>query len=131
MKGRILLISSMIFVLFIASCIKQDGVQPGAQNSATASVTTSDVSSITINSAVVGGNVTSEGGSPVTVRGIRFGTNTKTLLQNGRDITVGSGAGSFSTTVTGLSKDSLYYVCAYASNTGGIVYGGQKYFTPR
>lgn len=91
-------------------------------------VTTDPVSGITANSATMGGNVTDGGNTPVTDRGVFYGTapdpeNTGTKLQ------IGSGTGAFSSTLGNLASGTPYYVKAYATNSKGTVYGDEVSFT--
>ena len=91
-------------------------------------VETDEVSNITISSASCGGNVTSDGGDPVTVRGLCWGREEYPDLSD--EITVnGSGIGPFESQITGLDCDSVYYVRAYATNSVGTAFGSQKMFT--
>jgi hypothetical protein len=78
--------------------------------------------------ATLGGKVTSDGNSTVTERGIYWGTSPDPQL-TGTKLVIGSGPGSFSTNLSGLSPDETYYVIAYAINTDGPSYGIQKTFT--
>jgi hypothetical protein len=91
-------------------------------------VTTTTASSITANEAVSGGNVENDGGSAVISRGICYST-TSNPTTNNNNISNGSGNGSFSAIITGLSPNTLYYVRAYARNSIGISYGNQISFT--
>jgi uncharacterized protein (TIGR02145 family) len=92
------------------------------------SVTTADVSSITTNSAICGGNVTSEGSSAVTARGVCWNTTGAPTIFN--DITSdGSGTGSYTSNITGLTASTAYFVRAYATNDNGTGYGDQESFT--
>ncbi|MBR3412509.1 MAG: DUF1566 domain-containing protein [Bacteroidales bacterium] len=91
-------------------------------------VTTNTVSSITANSAVCGGNVTSDGGFPVTAKGICWSTSQYPTV-SGSHTTSGSGTGSFNTSMSGLSVGTTYYVRAYATNSNGTAYGSQVIFT--
>ncbi len=94
------------------------------------SITTAAVSAITATSAVSGGNVTSDGGSPVIARGIVWSTTAHpTLASHQGSTAAGSGIGSFSAGLTGLSPDTSYYLRAYATNSAGTTYGNQIYFT--
>ncbi|MCK4746168.1 MAG: hypothetical protein KAT15_03995, partial [Bacteroidales bacterium] len=79
-------------------------------------VTTTAAASVTETSAVVGGTVTSDGGSDVTDRGIYYGTSTDPKT-TGTKIQVGSGLGTFTTTLTGLAESTTYYCVAYAINS--------------
>ncbi|MFZ1784780.1 MAG: DNA/RNA non-specific endonuclease [Ferruginibacter sp.] len=82
-------------------------------------VTTSAIAAITGNSAVSGGNIISEGGSPVTARGIIWNAGTSTL-----NTTVdGTGVGSFTSNISGLAPFTTYFVKAYATNANGTAYG--------
>ena len=91
-------------------------------------VTTATPSSITSSTAVFGGNVTGDGGATVTSYGICYSTTSNPTTANST-VAVGSGTGSFSTTVTGLSASTTYYVRAYATNSAGTSYGSQVVIT--
>lgn len=93
-----------------------------------ASIITKSPSNITFNSAVSGGNITSDGGSPVTARGVCWSTNSSPTIANNKT-TDGSGSGSFTSSLTGLTANTTYYVRAYATNSQGTAYGGQLYFS--
>lgn len=95
-------------------------------------VTTNAVSSITANSAICGGNVTSDGGNAVTDRGLCWGTSNAPSLERGDShLSIGNGKGTFSGTLTGLSLNTVYYVRAYATNARGTAYGEEKQFTTK
>lgn len=91
-------------------------------------VITSTPSNITSISAYCGGNVTSDGGATVIQRGVCYGTSPNPTTSN-MVVTGGSGTGSFSCSVTGLSAGTTYYAKAYAINSEGTSYGEQKQFT--
>ena len=91
-------------------------------------VTTNTVSDIQPNTAICGGNVTSDGNGTVTARGVCWSTsNNPTIANNHTDN--GNGTGSFSSTITGLSPATTYYVRAYATNETGTAYGPSRTFT--
>jgi hypothetical protein len=90
---------------------------------------TSSATGITDSSAISGGNVTSNGGSPVTAKGVCWSTtsgfanislSTKTMD--------GSGNGSFSSSIVGLLPGTTYYIRAYATNGAGTSYGNEQVF---
>ena len=87
-------------------------------------VSTTALSSITISGASGGGNVTSAGyPASVTARGICWNTSANPTTANSHT-TNGSGTGSFSSILTGLADNTIYYVRAYAINSTGTGYGG-------
>jgi hypothetical protein len=94
------------------------------------SVTSESSSNISAISATCSGNVTSSGGASVTQRGIVYGTSTNPTT-SGDKVVSGSGTGSFSANLTGLSSDQLYYWRAYAINSIGTTYGDNKTFTTK
>jgi hypothetical protein len=94
-------------------------------NSLAPVVTTNNVTGITENSAICGGNVTSDNGSPVTARGVCWSTSQNPTV-SGSHTNDGSGTGSFASSITGLTPNTTYYVRAYATNSVGTSYGEQK-----
>lgn len=93
-----------------------------------ATLTTTAASGTTINSTNSGGNITFDGGSPVTARGVCWSTTTNPTIAN--SITSnGTGTGSFVSNITGLNPNTLYYVRAYATNGIGTAYGNQISFS--
>jgi uncharacterized protein (TIGR02145 family) len=87
-------------------------------------VTTAAASSITVNSAVSGGNVTSDGGATVTQRGVCWSTSTNPDI-TGSHTSNGSGTGSFTSNLTGLLHGYQYFVRAYATSSAGTSYGNE------
>ena len=93
-----------------------------------ATLTTSSVSSRASTSVSGGGNISSDGGATVSARGLVYSTSTSPTLSN-TALTIGSGTGSFSGTLTGLSPITTYYIRAYATNSAGTAYGNEVSFT--
>ena len=91
-------------------------------------VKTSAVSEITINSAVCGGEVTSDGNGTITARGICWSTSQNPMIEDNKT-TNGSGLGSFTSNLSNLSPNTTYYVRAYATNEVGTSYGNEVSFT--
>lgn len=104
-------------------------VKEALTKSTTPSVTTAQLSSVTSNSAISGGNVTSDGGQTVTARGIVWSTSPGPITALTTKTVNGSGTGSFSATMTGLSPNTVYYVRSYATNALGTSYGNELSFT--
>ncbi|HET6993930.1 MAG TPA: hypothetical protein VFI06_03060 [Chitinophagaceae bacterium] len=91
-------------------------------------VSTTSITGVTSSSASSGGNVTSDGGATVTSRGVCWNTSPNPTTANSKT-TNGSGTGSFTSSITGLSPSTLYYVRAYATNSAGTAYGNSLNFT--
>lgn len=91
-------------------------------------VSTTAVSSIATTIAVSGGNVTSDGGTTVTVRGVCWNTSANPTIGSSYTSN-GSGTGSYTSNITGLSANTAYHVRAYATNSGGTAYGADIQFT--
>jgi uncharacterized protein (TIGR02145 family) len=91
-------------------------------------VTTTALTNITASSVNTGGNVSSSGGASVTARGVCYSTTTGPTITNDHT-TDGSGLGTFSSSLTGLTSSTIYYVRAYATNSYGTSYGNELSFT--
>lgn len=85
-------------------------------------VTTTAAATISTTSATAGGNVTSEGSSSVTFRGICWSTTANPTTADNKT-TDGTGAGIFSTSITGLTPGVTYHFRACATNSVGTTYG--------
>lgn len=92
-------------------------------------VGTVNVTSITANTAVSGGNVTSEGGATVTSRGVCWSTGQNPAIGSAACSSDGAGLGVFASTLTTLAPSTTYFVRAYASSAAGTNYGNQVSFT--
>jgi len=90
-------------------------------------VTTNDLSNIAQTTATCGGNVTSDGGSVVTARGVCWSTTEQPTLSN-YHTSDGTGLGIFTSEIKDLNQSTTYYLRAYAVNSSGIAYGNQKSF---
>jgi hypothetical protein len=87
---------------------------------------TTSATSITANSAILGGNVTEEGATQVSVRGLVYGTTTGSSTFS---VTAGSGGGTFTSTISGLTQGTKYFVRSFATNAQGTSYGAETSFT--
>lgn len=90
------------------------------------SVTTTTVTSITSSSAITGGNVSSNAGV-INSKGVCWATSANPTTANHRTNN-GSGSGSFTSQLSGLSQGTTYYVRAYAVTENGTIYGNQLTF---
>ena len=120
-------------VVAIATCLAVttmfSGCDDEKEDAKVPVLTTAEASAITANGAVSGGNVTSDGGSEVTERGVFWGTVSSDLAVSGSKTSDGAGTGSFTSTLAGLTANTTYYVCAYATNSAGTAYGNVVSFT--
>jgi hypothetical protein len=91
-------------------------------------VTTAIPTGLTQSSAICGGDVTSDGGAPVTARGICWSISPNPTLSD-NTISSGSGTGSFTGTISGLICSNTYYARAYATNIIGTAYGPEVKLT--
>jgi len=91
-------------------------------------VNTTNATGITSNAAIIGGNVTHDGGAPVTARGVAYGTSSSPTT-SGSITNDGTGTGVFTSALIGLTPSTTYYVRAYATNTVGTAYGNEVTFT--
>ncbi|NTW32945.1 MAG: DUF1566 domain-containing protein [Bacteroidetes bacterium] len=101
---------------------------PSWSGGAYASLTTTSASSITSTTATSGGNITSDGGATVTARGICYATSSNPTISNSI-VTSGSGTGVFTSSLTGLTSGTTYYIRAYATNSVGTAYGNEVSFS--
>ena len=91
-------------------------------------VTTNTITGISPIFATGGGNVTDSGGVLVTARGVCWNTTGTPTTANSKTID-GVGAGTFVSSLTGLTPSTTYYVRAYATNSINTSYGNQVTFT--
>ena len=91
------------------------------------SVTTDEVSDITLNSAVCGGNVVNDGFAEITERGICYATHEAPTVFDYK-VAGGTGMGLFQCRMSGLETLTTYYVRAFARNSEGYAYGNEVSF---
>jgi hypothetical protein len=75
-----------------------------------------------------GGVISTDGGSPITARGVCWSLNPNPTIANSKSVD-GAGPGSFNSTMSGLVALTPYYVRAYATNGLGTAYGDELSFT--
>ena len=107
------------------SCKKDDNGNPTEQIPV---LTTTAVSNITQTAASCGGNITSDGGATITTRGVCWSASQNPTITDSKT-SDGTGAGSFTSNITGLIDGTIYYIRAYATNSAGIGYGSAISFT--
>jgi uncharacterized protein (TIGR02145 family) len=92
-------------------------------------VFTDSVGSINASSATVYGSITNDGGQDITSRGICWSTSPNPMTDLPTKTQNGSGMGSFSGNLSGLSPSTTYYARAYAISAAGTWYGNELAFT--
>lgn len=90
-------------------------------------VTTNDVTDISVTSATLGGYVVDDGELEIIARGVCWSTNEYPTISDSHTLD-GTGTGSYTSNLSDLSSYTTYYVRAYATNTKGTNYGEQKSF---
>lgn len=93
-----------------------------------ATVKTLLVTGITSTTAVAGGDVTADGGTEVTAKGVCWSTSQEPTIE-GEHTENGAGTGEFTAELSGLEQNTTYYVRAYATNKEGTAYGEEVSFT--
>ena len=92
-------------------------------------ITTTSPSSVGVDTVVIGGDISNDGGSSIVLRGVCYSTSPNPNMGNSRTED-GSGIGSFNTVLRGLASSSTYYARSYAKNSNGVVvYGNEVSFT--
>lgn len=98
-------------------------------------VSTSSASSIDMTHATMGGNITWDGSDAISSYGYYYSTNSTLSSANaesvGTRVEVGNShhTGSYSSSTSGLSVGTTYYVIAYATNVHGTGWGSVDNFT--
>lgn len=105
----------------------QEDFVSAACNADLPTVTTAEVSGISENSAISGGDVSSIGASAVIARGICWSTSSSPTISDSLTHD-GDGLGSFVSSMSELLPGTTYYVKAYAINGEGVGYGLEKEF---
>lgn len=108
--------------ILLSSCKKEGGSTGGGSPSPKIpTLTTTAGSAVTATTAQSGGTITSDGGSPITARGVCWSVVTPTIANS--KTTDGSGTGIFVSALTNLFPYTFYEVRAYATNSVGTGYG--------
>ena len=90
---------------------------------------TSAISTISRYGASSGGTITSNGGATITASGVCWSSTSNTPTIVDTKTTDGLTAGTFTSTITGLTAGVTYHVRAYATNSVGTGYGPVQTFT--
>jgi sugar lactone lactonase YvrE len=91
-------------------------------------LTTTAIAQILSLSAMSGGNVTSDGGSAITARGVVWSTSSNPMVNLITKTIDGTGTGSYSSAISNLTANTTYFIRAYATNAVGTAYGNEQTF---
>ncbi|WP_081968506.1 Ig-like domain-containing protein [Porphyromonas cangingivalis] len=122
MMKKILFLLLTLF-LSLTGC-KKDQKEPAK----TPMVSTGVVSVVTATSFDCEGNVSSDGGSIITDRGVCYATTSAPTISDNK-VSGGQGTGSFKVSINNLQQGKGYYVRAYATNSAGTAYGEERIVT--
>jgi len=106
-------------------CIKDASIS--SANAVLPYLITLPFGSISQNSATGGGRILSDGGSPITSKGVCWSTTRNPSLVH-PNATAGGSSFTYSVTLTGLNPGTWYYVRAFATNSAGTAYGPERMF---
>lgn len=101
-----------LFLVFALGCIKEE----------VPTVSTTEITNVTMSSAISGGYVEDDGGMGIIDCGICWSTNDNPTIADNKTIDT-LGAFGFESSITGLEANTTYYVRAYATNSVGTGYG--------
>lgn len=100
---------------------------PAVSTVVVATVSTTTATSVKAVSAVLGGNLTVDGGETTVQKGIVWATTASPTITDHK-VQNGTGTGTFSATITGLPSGTTIHYRAYATNSAGTSYGAELTF---
>lgn len=107
-----------------------NGTSYGAESSFTtqavsglAILTTTPASNVSWNTAQSGGNISAQGSTVVTARGVCWSSTNNNPTIADQITSNGTGVGTFTSNLTNLTTNTTYYARAYATNGSGTAYG--------
>jgi len=99
-----------------------------SNNSTLPTLSTIMVDSISSSTVRSGGNIVSDGGDSVTIRGVVWSIKPNPTISAPSKTWNGTGSGLFMSSITNLSPNTTYYLRAYAINNTGVSYGNELTF---
>ena len=125
MKFRKTSLLGVAFILALVSCKKDDDLVA----SHAPEVTTGSVTNISDTTSTVYGDINSVGSSEISKHGHCWSTSSNPTINNNKtNLGNANAAGSYNSSVTGLSPNTTYYIRAYATNSYGTSYGNEVVF---
>jgi hypothetical protein len=83
---------------------------------------------VTSSTAISGGDITSDGGTPIIARGVVWSTSSNPTVNLTTKTVNGTGTGRFDSNLTNLTPNTSYFVRAYATNSVGTAYSNEQTF---
>jgi uncharacterized protein (TIGR02145 family) len=108
------------FAMICSGCGNDDSIQ-------IPTLTTANITAITSTTAIGGGVISADGGSPLTETGLCWSTMPSPVITANR--TSDGSSVTFSSNLAGLVGNTTYFVRAYATNIAGTGYGNEISFT--
>lgn len=129
--AKVNIINKYVLEYTVSDLIKYEQIlaQASSPHVSVPTLTSVAASSITRTSAASGGNISSDGGGEVTARGVCWSTSENPTTDLTTKTSNGTGTGPFTSSLTGLTPETMYYIRAYATNSAGTAYGQQVSFT--
>lgn len=87
------------------------------------------VSNLTASGASVTAVILTAGNPPYTERGVCYASSANPTVANSKVAVAGSGAGSYTANLSGLSSGATYHARAYAATASGVSYSADTFFT--
>ncbi len=100
----------------------------GSPDPSAPTVTTQAVTDIEATTATGNGNITNLGSFPVTQHGVCWNTTGTPTTADDKTEEGAAGVGAFTSSITGLTSGTKYFVRAYATNSYGTSYGAEVNF---
>jgi uncharacterized protein (TIGR02145 family) len=127
-KRRTVIFIFLITFILLIGCKEKSASVRADPPEAIFEISTVPITEIKPRSAKSGGEITGSGNSQITERGVCW-SETENPAVNDNCTMNGSGTGSYSSTITGLSPGIQYHVRAYAIISESVQYGGERIFT--
>jgi uncharacterized protein (TIGR02145 family) len=119
-RNQIFLMTISLLLIITISCKKEEQRLPILE--------TYDVTDILQTTVTCGGDITFDGNSTITTRGVCWSVRSNPTTEDSKTID-GTGAGCYSSFISGLEPNITYFLRAYATNNVGTEYGQEISFT--
>ncbi len=113
--NKFFVLAMAISIVTLVACKKDEGELK---------IATSNIVKLAVDSIQCGGAITEEGSKDVTAKGVCWSLTSNPSVSNTKT-NEGSGVSDFTSTISGLLSDTVYYIRAYATNSEGTVYGNE------